>query len=150
MANGINVDEESFAKMEHDDQIKSIFHAIVTTNENFCKQPEICEINEKRKIPLNKTIFSSGVVLKSVPVIITSSLILPVVILKFVIVATIGCKTVNGKPTDACPSDVTIISPVVAPTGIVTTISLILAETIVASIPLKVTVLSATEEKYFP
>ncbi len=53
MPNGIRVDEDTFAKMEHDDQIKSIFHAIVTTNENFCKQPELCEIRMDKKIKTN-------------------------------------------------------------------------------------------------
>ena len=53
MPNGIKVDEETFAGMDHDDQIKSIFHAIVTTNENFCKQPPICELKMDQKISLN-------------------------------------------------------------------------------------------------
>jgi hypothetical protein len=41
--NGIKVDEETFAKMDHDDQIKSIFHAIVKTNENVSTQIKLCE-----------------------------------------------------------------------------------------------------------
>ena len=51
--NGIKVDEETFAKMDHDDQIKSIFHAIVKTNENVSTQIKLCEPRfkclEKRK-----------------------------------------------------------------------------------------------------
>ena len=43
MSNGIKVDEETFSKMDHDDQIKSIFHAIVTTNANVTKQKLECE-----------------------------------------------------------------------------------------------------------
>ena len=53
MPNGIKVDEETFAKMDHDDQIKSIFHAIVTTNQNVTNQSLECEPRfkclEKRK-----------------------------------------------------------------------------------------------------
>jgi hypothetical protein len=43
MSNGIKVDEETFAKMDHEDQIKSIFHAIIKTNENITNQKLECE-----------------------------------------------------------------------------------------------------------
>ena len=51
MNNGIRVDETGFANMNHDDQMKSLFHAVVTTNANFCKQVPLCEsiMNEKIK-----------------------------------------------------------------------------------------------------
>lgn len=50
MPNGIKVDEDAFANMNHDDQMKSLFHAVVTTNSNFCKQLPLCETTMDDKI----------------------------------------------------------------------------------------------------
>lgn len=50
MLNGIKVDDEAFANMNHDDQMKSLFHAVVTTNSNFCKQLPLCENKMDEKI----------------------------------------------------------------------------------------------------
>ena len=42
MTNGIKVDENTFATLSHEDQIKAIFQAIVRTNDNVSKQLEVC------------------------------------------------------------------------------------------------------------
>lgn len=53
MTNGIKVDENTFATLDHNEQIKAIFHAIVATNANFCKQIPMCEANMDNKIKIN-------------------------------------------------------------------------------------------------
>ena len=50
MLNGIKVDETAFANMDHDDQMKSLFQAVITTNSNFCKQVPLCETTMDKKI----------------------------------------------------------------------------------------------------
>ena len=50
MLNGIKVNEDAFANMNHDDQMKSLFQAVVTTNSNFCKQLPLCEAKMDTKI----------------------------------------------------------------------------------------------------
>ena len=53
MSNGIEVDEKGFEGLNHDDQIRAIFQAIVATNANFCKQIPMCEANMDNKIKIN-------------------------------------------------------------------------------------------------
>ena len=57
MPNGIKVDEETFAKMDHADQMKSLFHAVITTNDNLLKQPALCQKEMDEKIPSFSEIF---------------------------------------------------------------------------------------------
>ena len=66
-------------------------------------------------VPLNLTVFSEGVVLKSVPVMVIDSPTFPVAGSIEVMVGITGCRTVNGIPLETLPFEVTTRSPVVAP-----------------------------------
>ena len=43
MSDGIEVDEKGFEGLNHDDQIRAIFQAIVATNQNITNQKLECE-----------------------------------------------------------------------------------------------------------
>ena len=76
-----------------------------------------------------------------VPVILTLVPAVPTVGVKLVTVGAPGVPTMNDVLLVAVPEGVvTLIGPVVAPTGTVVTISLAVAEVTFAATPLKVTV----------
>lgn len=50
MANGIEINEHTFQSLKPSEQMSAIFKAIVTTNENLCQQPAICEEKMDNKI----------------------------------------------------------------------------------------------------
>jgi hypothetical protein len=101
---------------------------------------------EVATIPLNVTV--PCVVPKFVPVIVTGVPVLPEVVDRLVIVGV--ARTVNDAPLLATPLAVTTALPVVAPTGTIAMIDVLLRTLIeVATVPLNVTV-SCVELKFVP
>lgn len=99
-------------------------------------------------VPLNVTVLSAGVVLKFVPVMVTVAPTTPDVGVKLVMVGSVKAGTVTVKSVAevaarAAPATATEIGPVVAPTGTVVLMLVVVDAVTVAAVPLNVTVLLA-------